>query len=94
MVADHALIELYRKPIVALAHMILHPDEYHPDALEKLKLGKDERAELKLAQTIMQGVLDDLHENDPNSSDLQYGKHWELCGSETVSPKFEYIPSD
>ena len=83
---------LYKKPMIALAHMITKPYNYVPDipgksaAVKDLPdiIEKEERHDLEKAQKIMKKVLADLRRDDVNGGILSYGAQWDLCGHDTI----------
>ena len=83
---------LYKKPMIALAHMITRPHEYVPDTPGKSTVQgglpditeKEELLDLQKAQKIMKKVLSDLRRDDINGGNLSFGPEWELCGHDTV----------
>lgn len=73
--------------MIALAEMIMRPNDYTPDGNSSSKQGslnKEGLADLAKAQRVMKKVLSDLRSGDPNGGLLEYGKDWELCGQEVI----------
>ena len=81
-------IELYKKPLVALAKMILDHEHYDPAGYPVPTIEGTELRDLQLSKGIMRNFLEAISKADPNAVQLQYGKDWALIG-ETLDRKIK-----
>lgn len=77
----HSVVpDLYTKPLVALAKMILQHADYDPAGYSVPKPEGAELRDLDSAKRIMQNFIATLGKVDPGALDLKYGKDWALHG--------------